>query len=92
MIMIDVACTAACLLAVIAIGAYMPILAGMSSETGGNQSTVTASIIGEHIWTGHIMIAILGFLAGMCLTVLLYRIHRRSENMEQEEKKTMDRD
>lgn len=84
MLMIDAACTAACLLAVIGVGAYMPVIAGSITNVEESHSTGAASIVGEQIWTGHIMVALLGFLAGMCLTVLLYRLHRRSKEDQSE--------
>lgn len=85
MIMIDAACTAACLLAVIGAGAYMPVLMSSVSEVGVNHTSGAASMIGEHAWLGYIMIAILAFFTGMCLTVLLYRLHRRSKETKREE-------
>ncbi len=64
----DAVCMAACLLPVMGMGAYMPtLMAGV------------AGLIGSHTALGHILMGLLAFLLGVCVTLLLYRLRRRSE-------------
>ena len=67
---LDAACMAVCLLLVIGIGTMMP---------------GTASLIGSHAALGYIVMGLLAFFLGVCVTVLLYRLHRRCEGQKQEE-------
>ena len=68
----ELGCVAACLALVVCIGAWMPGWVGtpvaVSASVGG-----TASILG----------GLLSFLLGSCVTILLYRLRRRSEKKQQ---------
>lgn len=84
MIMVDALSTAVCLLMIIGVGAYMPVLMQSFSDVEMSQSLGTASMLGEHVWIGYIVIGILAFFTGVSLTIFLYRLHRRNEHMQQE--------
>ena len=43
-------------------------------------------MIGSHAALGYIVIGLLAFLLGVCVTVLLYRLRRRNERRSREEK------
>ena len=45
----------------------------------------TASLLGSHAALGYIIMGLLAFLLGVCVTVLLYRLHRRYERQKQED-------
>ena len=82
---LDAACMAVCLLLVIGIGAMMPGLMKGAADGSIVHSSGTASLIGSHAALGYIMMGLLAFLLGVCVTVLLYRLHRRGEGQKQEE-------
>ena len=76
---------AACLLLVIGIGAMMPGLMRNAADGSIVHSSGTASLIGSHAALGYIVMGLLAFFLGVCVTVLLYRLHRRCEGQKQEE-------
>lgn len=82
---LDAACMAACLFLVIGIGAMMPGLMRNAADGSIVHSSGTASLIGSHAALGYIMMGLLAFLLGVCVTVLLYRVHRRCERQKQED-------
>lgn len=65
MLLIDAGCMAACLALVVCLGLAIPTgTAGMLSERGAD---------------GYILVGVLSFLLGSCVTILLYRLRRSSE-------------
>lgn len=83
--MIDTASTAACLLLVVGLSFCMPVLMDSFSEIPVHHASGAASIIGNHVWLGYIIIAVFSFLLGMSLTTLLYRLHRRNKRSQKED-------
>lgn len=79
------ACMAACLWLVAGAGALMPAL--MAHATGGGAAHISgaASLIGDHAALGYILMGLLAFLLGVCVTVFLYRLRRREERRRREE-------
>lgn len=82
-------CMAACLLLIVGIGAFMP--EQIANITGGNMAynSGTASLIGNignHAVLGYILMGVMAFLLGVCVTVLLYRLRRASERRHREDK------
>ena len=77
---------AVCMLLVTGIGAWMPEL--MTEPAAGSivHSSGAASMIGSHAALGYIVMGLLAFLLGVCVTVLLYRLRRRNERRSREEK------
>lgn len=76
MLLIDAGCMAACLVLVVCLGLAMPGWAGTSvalhvSPTG------TAGMLSERGADGYILVGVLSFLLGSCVTILLYRLRRR---------------
>ena len=81
---LDMICIAACLILVVGIGSFMP---GLSVDiVGGEVHHVSgaASLVGSHAALGYILMGLLSFLLGVCVTVLLYRLHRRNERKQRE--------
>ena len=74
---LDAACMAVCLLLVIGIGALMPGLMRNTADGGIVHPSGTASLLGSHAALGYIIMGLLAFLLGVCVTVLLYRLRRR---------------
>lgn len=85
--MLEAVCMAACLLLVIGIGIVMPDLT--ATTVGGNSvnPSETASMIGSHAALDYIIMGLLAFLLGVCVTVLLYRLRRRNERKSREDGK-----
>lgn len=79
---LNAVCVAACLLLVIAIGGFMPELMSGVTEGGAIHASGAASLIGSHDALGYILMGLLAFLLGVCVTVLLYRLRRRNERRE----------
>lgn len=78
MLLIDAGCMAACLVLVVCLGLAMPGWAGTSvalhvSPTG------TAGMLSERGADGYILVGVLSFLLGSCVTILLYRLRRSNE-------------
>ena len=73
--MLEAVCMAACLL-----------LELTATTAGGNSvnPSETASMIGSHAEPGYIIMGLLAFLLGVCVTVLLYRLRRRNERKSRE--------
>ena len=81
---LDMICIAACLILVVGIGSFMP---GLSVDiVGGEVHHVSgaASLVGSHAALGYILMGLLSFLLGVCVTVLLYRLRRRNERKQRE--------
>ena len=80
---LDFSCTAACLILVVGIGSFMPKWAkGLVSEV--HQASGAASLVGSHAALCYILMGLLSFLLGVCVTVLLYRLRRRNERKQRE--------
>lgn len=83
---LDAACMAACLFLVIGIGALMPGLMRNTADGGIAHPSGTASLLGSHAALGYIHNGgCWRFFLGFCVTVLLYRLHRRYERQKQED-------
>ena len=82
---LDAVCMAVCLLLGIGFGALMPGLMRYTVDSGIVHPSGTASLLGSHAALGYIIMGLLAFLLGVCVTVLLYRLHRRYERQKQED-------
>ncbi len=76
---LNAACMAACLLLVAGIGALMPGLMENISTGGISHTSGAASLIAGNGALGYILMGLLAFLLGVCVTVLLYRLRRTDE-------------
>ena len=85
--LLDSGLLAACLLLVIGIGAVMPGV--MENATAGTVSYTSgvASMVGNQGAVGYILMGLLSFLLGMCVTIVLYRLRHRMEQKQQEDKR-----
>ena len=81
---LDMICMAACLILVVGIGSFMPgLTAGIPGGEVHHASGV-ASLVGSHAALGYILMGFMAFLLGVCVTMLLYRLHRRNERKQRE--------
>ena len=81
---LDSICIAACLLLVIGIGSFMPGLVVGISGGEVHHASGAASLVGSHAALGYILMGLMAFLLGVCVTVLLYRLRRRNERERRE--------
>ena len=79
---LDVLCTAGCLILVVGIGLMMPQWAG-GTGSGVQSVSGAASLVAGHAALYYILMGLLSFLLGVCVTVLLYRLHRRNERAQE---------
>ena len=80
----DMICMAACLILVVGIGSFMP---GLTAGIPGGEvhhASGAASLVGSHAALGYILMGFMDFLLGVCVTMLLYRLHRRNERKQRE--------
>ena len=81
---LDMICMAACLILVVGIGSFMP---GLTAGIPGGEvhhASGAASLVGSHAALGYILMGLMAFLLGVCVTMLLYRLHRRNERKQRE--------
>ena len=81
---LDMVCIAACLILVVGIGSFLPdwVVGIPGGEV--HHASGAASLVGSHAALGYILMGLMAFLLGVCVTVLLYRLHRRNERKRQE--------
>lgn len=78
MLLIDAGCMAVCLALVVCLGLAMPGWAGTSVALHV-APTGTAGMLSERGADGYILVGVLSFLLGSCVTILLYRLRRSNE-------------
>lgn len=81
---LDMLCIAACLIFVIGIGSFMPGWATGFADGEVHHTSGAASLVGSHAALSYILMGLMAFLLGVCVTVFLYRLHRRNERERQE--------
>ena len=84
----DTAVTAVCLILVVGVSLSVTEMMKMISTTGIPHTSGAASIIGNQVWLGYIVIGIFSFSLGVSLTVLLYRLHLRNKRKHQNNTKS----
>lgn len=81
---LDMICVAACLILVVGIGSFMPGWVAVVPGGEVRHATGAASLVGSHAALGYILMGLMAFLLGVCVTVLLYRLRRRNERKQRE--------
>ena len=81
---LDMSCIAACLILVIGLGSLMPGLAAGIPGGEVHHASGAASLVGSHAALGYILMGLMAFLLGVCVTMLLYRLHRRNGRKQRE--------
>ena len=81
---LDMICIAACLLLIVGIGSFLPdwVVGVPGGEV--HHASGAASLVGSHAALGYILMGLMAFLLGVCVTMLLYRLHRRNERKQRE--------
>ncbi len=82
--------TSLCLISIICLGIFMPDMV----STGKSETFTTygaASLIGGHAELGYVIMGILSFTLGVCLTILIYRSRNRYGQKDYREESENDR-
>ena len=80
----EISCVAACLAIIVCMGFYIPSVTENLSYKSINQASATASIIGNNGALGYIIMGILAFALGVCVTILFYKIRERNRQNTKE--------
>lgn len=82
--------TSLCLISIISLGILMPDMVS-ATQTETVTASGAASLIGGHAELGYVIMGILSFTLGACLTVLIYRLRKSCEQKEKREEHSNDR-
>ena len=83
---------AACLVLILVLSLFMPGIAGQLRPGGYSDYEMAASMFGENGALGYIIIGLLAFLLGVCVTILCFRIRLLNREEQSVEDKKEDRE
>ena len=78
------ASVAACLCILTCAGLKMPKIIARFSDVTVSHSAGTASLLADSNSLGYVIMGVLAFILGVCVTTLLYVIHRRDQRQKKE--------
>ena len=81
----DFGCVAACVILIACLGILMPQVANQPAYAIDGFFPGAASIFGNNRAQGYILMGTICFLLGVCVTVLLYRLHRKNREKKSDE-------
>lgn len=88
--MATVCSVAACLILIVGLSVVMPgIMSGMAGVDYSGGGT-TASIFGDSAVIGYIVIGLIAFLLGVCVTILCFRVRKFQREGKKEEQNAGD--
>ena len=87
-----VSAVAACLVLILVLSLFMPGIAGQLRPGGYSDYERVASMFGENGALGYIIIGLLAFLLGVCVTILCFRIRLLNREEQSMEDKKEDRE
>lgn len=87
-----VSAVAACLVLIVVLSLFMPGIAGQLRPGGYSDYEMVASMFGENGALGYIIIGLLAFLLGVCVTILCFRIRLLNREEQSMEDKKEDRE
>lgn len=82
---LDAAYLTVCFLLISCLGIMMPGLAGSTRSNLIVTSSGTASILVSQDALSYIMIGLLSFFLGMCVTILLYRLRKKNKYVKKKD-------
>lgn len=83
---------AACLVLIVVLSLFMPGIAGQLRPGGYSDYEMVASMFGENGALGYIIIGLLAFFLGVCVTILCFRIRLLNREEQSVEDKKEDRE
>lgn len=87
-----VSAVAACLVLIVVLSLFMPGIAGQLRPGGYSDYEMVASMFGENGALGYIIIGLLAFFLGVCVTILCFRIRLLNREEQSVEDKKEDRE
>ena len=87
-----VSAVAACLVLIVVLSLFMPGIAGQLRPGGYSDYEMVASVFGENGALGYIIIGLLAFFLGVCVTILCFRIRLLNREEQSVEDKKEDRE
>ena len=87
-----VSAVAACLVLILVLSLFMPGIGGQLRPGGYSDYEMVASMFGENGALGYIIIGLLAFLLGVCVTILCFRIRLLNREEQSMEDKKEDRE
>ena len=87
-----VSAVAACLVLIVVLSLFMPGIAGQLRPGGYSDYEMVASMFGENGALGYIIIGLLAFCLGVCVTILCFRIRLLNREEQSMEDKKEDRE
>ena len=87
-----VSAVAACLVMIVVLSLFMPGIAGQLRPGGYSDYEMVASMFGENGALGYIIIGLLAFFLGVCVTILCFRIRLLNREEQSVEDKKEDRE
>lgn len=87
-----VSAVAACLVLIVVLSLFMPGIAGQLRPGGYSDYEMVASMFGENGALGYIIIGLLAFFLGVCVTILCFRIRLLNREEQSMEDKKEDRE
>ena len=82
---VGLGCIAACVILITCLGILMPQVANQPAYAIDGFFPGAASIFGNNSAQGYILMGTICFLLGVCVTVLLYRLHRKNRENQSDE-------
>lgn len=76
---IDALCAVGCLVLIVCMGSALAGLETDADAPGMLLPTGTASLLASGEALGYVLMGVMAFVLGVCVTVLLYRLRRRRE-------------
>ena len=87
-----VSAVAVCLVLIVVLSLFMPGIAGQLRPGGYSDYEMVASMFGENGALGYIIIGLLAFFLGVCVTILCFRIRLLNREEQSVEDKKEDRE
>ena len=87
-----VSAVAACLVLIVVLSLFMPGIAGQLRPGGYSDYEMVASMFSENGALGYIIIGLLAFFLGVCVTILCFRIRLLNREEQSVEDKKEDRE
>ena len=85
-------CIAACFAVIVGVSFAMPGIVGQIEPGTSSGFETAATILGGNAALGYIVIGLLAFILGVCVTILCFRIRLMNKEKETEEQKGDDAD
>ena len=84
---VAISCIAACLAVIVGVSFAMPGIVGQIEPGTSSGFETAATILGGSTALGYMVIGLLAFILGACVTILCFRIHQLNKEEQTEKQK-----